>query len=222
MGDFALPKQYTEVNLLYIPPPPEPVKAIKKSSPKPVKKNKTPLPEQGNLLTEQVNKLSKIKEFQGTVSPVELPDDAFEKELDGLLPEADLPIEDVILPAAAPLPANRKISGKIGSLPAIGKRTAKSKGLSSQIGIEWAGPPRRFLHQPPIPKYSSKTEGEVRLKFWVDPAGKVSNVLVMQKLDTNLEQLSMQYMKKWLFEPLRPDVEQTLQWGTITIRFRRD
>ncbi len=62
----------------------------------------------------------------------------------------------------------------------------------------------------------------MRLKFWVDPTGRVSNVIVLRKLDADLERISLQYMKQWVFEALRPGVEQRLQWGTITIRFRRE
>ncbi len=224
MGDFVSPqKSYAEVRLVYIPP--KPVEAIKKTGTGP--KAKTALPEEGNLLSEQINKLSRAMQFQGTIPAVQLPAEVPEGELSGLLPEVEFPLEEIVLPAGPPLVSTPLVSTPApreenSPFPPLGRLGSKTHKLPSPIGIEWAGPPRRSLFQPTIPEYSSKVEGEVRLKFWVDPAGKVNNVIVLQKLDADLERISLQYMKQWVFEPLMPGVEQRLQWGTITLRFRRE
>lgn len=222
MESFSLPKAYIKVKLINIPPPPpKKIKKIKKPKKSPVKP-KLPTPEQGNLLTNQISKLSKLKQFKGTIPPINLPKEIPEKEINGLLPETDFPVEDIVLPAGTPLSSTPVPAEKGSAFSSFDRKAANLQQFSPQVGIEWSGPPRRPVQQPEIPQYTSKIEGEVKLKFWVDSTGKVTNVIVLQKLDAYLERISLQYMKQWVFEALDPRMEQVTQWGTITIRFRHD
>ncbi len=78
---------------------------------------------------------------------------------------------------------------------------------------------RTVVFQPKIPQVSLTQTTDVKLKFWVRPDGTVGRVEPVIIGDLSLVKTAEIYMKAWRFNTLSPDVPQTEQWGTITIRF---
>ncbi len=78
---------------------------------------------------------------------------------------------------------------------------------------------RTIVFQPEIPRVSLNQATDVKLKFWVHPDGTVGRVEPVMIGDLSLVKTAEIYMKSWRFNTLSPDVPQTDQWGTITIRF---
>ena len=59
--------------------------------------------------------------------------------------------------------------------------------------------------------------GDVTIKFWVDPSGKIAITnLITSSGSSELDMYAQQVFKKWLFEPAATD-KQT--WGIITFHF---
>jgi TonB family protein len=61
-------------------------------------------------------------------------------------------------------------------------------------------------------------EGNIKIKFWVDPEGRITSTRInvssgFPELDIHAEE----NFRKWLFEPVKTDKEV---WGIITLRFR--
>lgn len=78
----------------------------------------------------------------------------------------------------------------------------------------------RVISKPPLPKLERGKNISIKLKFWVRPDGWVGKVVPLTKGDAKLEELSIDYLKRWRFSPLPEEVEQVNQWGLITITFR--
>lgn len=78
---------------------------------------------------------------------------------------------------------------------------------------------RTIVFQPGIPRISLNQATDIKLKFWVRPDGTVGRVEPVIIGDLSLVKTAEIYMKAWRFNTLSPDVSQTDQWGTITIRF---
>lgn len=78
---------------------------------------------------------------------------------------------------------------------------------------------RTIVFQPGIPRVSLNQATDVKLKFWVRPDGTVGRVEPVIIGDLSLVRTAEVYVKAWRFNTLSPDVPQTEQWGTITIRF---
>lgn len=153
------------------------------------------------------------------------------------LPEIPLPesfsedLPEIVLPKHEEFFSEEEFFDDIGDLLSTGEeKTVITEPLpegirqsprSSPAGIKWKGTPRKTLHQPPLPKISSKVEGDIQLKFWVDRNGRVSQVIPLKKLDARLEGIATDYIRKWRFESL-PAKEDYLQWGIITLKIRLD
>ncbi len=78
---------------------------------------------------------------------------------------------------------------------------------------------RTIVFQPKIPRVSLNQATDVKLKFWVHPDGTVGRIEPVMIGDLSLVKTAEIYMKAWRFNTLSPDVPQTDQWGTISIRF---
>ena len=95
-----------------------------------------------------------------------------------------------------------------------------AKARNRLLGLE--GPiaeSRTIVFQPEIPRVSLNQATDVKLKFWVHPDGTVGRIEPVMIGDLSLVKTAEIYMKAWRFNTLSPDVPQTDQWGTITIRF---
>ena len=199
-------------------------KAVRKKKPLPKKKPKkpkhTPKPKQAKgiykaLINDYVEELS-----QQHPTDFALPDISL--SLSENLPETVIPkSEDLFSP--------EEIFTGIKAVPSAGMEKMKiqdtlPKGIrkspvDSDTGIEWKGGPRKTVYRPPLPKISSKVEGDIQLKFWVDHDGRVSQMIVMKKLDAEVVGIALGYLIKWRFEPL-PLGKNYLQWGIITLKIR--
>ncbi len=84
---------------------------------------------------------------------------------------------------------------------------------------------RRKLIRKVIPQYPAWAkekgiEGNVSLKFWVSPAGTVSEVeLLLTSGFPDFDARAIRALRSYLFAPLAKEKEQKTQWGTITIRY---
>jgi len=89
-----------------------------------------------------------------------------------------------------------------------------------RLGIKGSLISRKILERPNPPQVKSKVEVEIELMFWVLPNGTVDRVVPSVKGDTELERIAVQYLKQWRFAPLPKDQPQTVQGGTLPIKFR--
>jgi TonB family protein len=204
---FVVAKPYIEVSLLS---PPKLVKQYAPSTAPPKQKVKTG---KWEALAPQLPGMSQYPQARLYRPSVDLPASVAKKqELLNLVPEQAFSVDDLNMP-----PQTRR--------PSIQDNAQLNTGIpegavqSTSAEITWSGLPRRYSYKPKEPVYSSRIEGKVKLKFWVDPQGNVANVTVLRKLDADLEQLAIDYMKRWRFEALKGKEKQELQWGTIDISF---
>ena len=112
-------------------------------------------------------------------------------------------------------------------MPGLDEKTGLLKGEGETDDYVITGPvsQRNLLRwfKPTYPRWAevSGIEGEALLRFWVLPNGQVSKVQVEQTSGhVDLDQSAIVAIKKWLFEQLSSQEEQTSQWGTITIKFK--
>jgi outer membrane biosynthesis protein TonB len=95
-------------------------------------------------------------------------------------------------------------------------------GTSQQpFEIEWKGPSREILSGP-LPAYPPgvKKEVRIRLDFQVLPDGTVGMISPATKGETTLENVSMEALKNWRFNPLDSAQPQTPQSAVITFVFK--
>lgn len=88
---------------------------------------------------------------------------------------------------------------------------------SSHLKIEGEVANRKILNSE-LPKYPDniQEQEEIKLKFVVDSNGNVISTIVMKKGNEQLEKLSMEALKKWKFNTISNQVNQT---GFITFVF---
>jgi hypothetical protein len=79
---------------------------------------------------------------------------------------------------------------------------------------------RQVIFQPPPPNVTVETESEIELRFWILPNGAVGRVVPVQKSNSRLEALAINYLRHWRFTPLASDASQEEQWGIIPFKFR--
>ena len=98
----------------------------------------------------------------------------------------------------------------------------QEKPLEENIRLGMKGPllSRRIMERPSLPQVKMKVEAEIELTLWVLPNGTVDRVVPSIKGDTELERISIQYLKQWRFAPLPKEQPQVEQWGTLPIKFR--
>ncbi len=86
--------------------------------------------------------------------------------------------------------------------------------------IEGKAAERTILKQV-IPEYPSGLEKEavIRVRFTVLPDGRVGQMIPVQKDYPQLEEVTIDALKQWRFNPLPPSAEQTTVQGIITFRY---
>jgi protein TonB len=94
-------------------------------------------------------------------------------------------------------------------------------GMGDGFGINWGGR-RRKIYNFPIPDYPAGVakEIDVKLKFSILPDGSVSRITIIQKVDSRLEQVAIDALRLWRFEPLPSNAEQKTQIAIINFPFR--
>jgi len=97
----------------------------------------------------------------------------------------------------------------------------EKKSAASDIEIEGPAGERKLIYREPLdyPGWATQKaiEGNIRIKFWVDPDGKiVLTNLITSSGSPELDLYTEQKFRKWVFEPVRTDKQA---WGMITFRF---
>lgn len=94
-------------------------------------------------------------------------------------------------------------------------------GLGDGFGIDWGGRIRKIYNYT-IPKYPDGVykDIDVKLRFSILPDGSVGNILVLKKADSRLEQVAIEALRMWRFEPLPANQQQISQSVVITFPFR--
>lgn len=115
-------------------------------------------------------------------------------------------------------------------LSGILKKSAAAPAVTEirQSPVQISGPleKRKVLSAsvPPYPDWAKRRgiEADVSLKFFVTPAGRVTNDVSVLTTSgfIELDMLCIEHIKKWTFIPLSAQEEQQKQWGIITMRFR--
>lgn len=77
---------------------------------------------------------------------------------------------------------------------------------------------RTIIHREKF-EHSKQIAVNISFKFWVEPDGRISNVIPVQKGDTILEKRAIEVLKKWRFEPLPRNAKQERQWGIISLKY---
>lgn len=144
--------------------------------------------------------------------------------------EKPLPAPEPKIPAArqAELPQpekkqtlpQRKIV--VGTEPGRGVETMRvGAEARPQFKIEGDVQHREILESP-LPEYPPglQKEASIKIRFAVLPGGAVGSMHLVQKADTQLENLTLRYFKQWRFKPLDQRQEQKVQTGTITFVYR--
>lgn len=138
------------------------------------------------------------------------------------LPRGDLHAiapPDVYLGPDQSMPA---VGSNLDALPPDPNREGPALPLGQKLpdNLTLQGPvAQRAMYPPALPQPERVVTVTIRLKFWVRPDGSVGQVTVLRKGSAELEQLAMDYMRKWRFAPLPPGSAQSDEWGEITIRF---
>lgn len=86
--------------------------------------------------------------------------------------------------------------------------------------LVWDGNIARSILRQRLPEYPVKVEAEIRIRFTVDPQGRVISMIPLQKGPPELERAAMQALREWRFNPLPAYMPQLPQSGVITFRFR--
>ncbi len=200
-------KPYIEVSLL---PPPQVI--IKKQAPQAPTKKK-PKAVKWQALAPRLATGTKRYQTKAGLPLITLPSTIIDKpEAINLLPKEAFSLDESFTVPSVDQSLSRTLKQiTVSGVDSPAKATADE--------ISWEGTPRRYVYKPPNFSYESIFEGEVKLKFWVDHQGNVTNAIVLRRLDAYLERLAIDHVKGYRFEPLKGK-ERELQWGTISIEFR--
>lgn len=109
----------------------------------------------------------------------------------------------------------------IGSGSGNGNGNGSGDGLGEGFGIDWGGRVRKIYNYN-IPSYPAGVakDIDVKLRFSIMPDGTVGNIAVIKKADNRLEQVAIDALRLWRFEPLPKNSKQEEQITIITFPFR--
>ena len=97
--------------------------------------------------------------------------------------------------------------------------TSNDDDKSAPFKLEWEGDIRREPRVQPLPSYNAEIEAVITVRFQVKPDGSVGQMIVLKKMNPELEREVLRSLRTWRFSKLPSGVPQTVQWGTITFRF---
>ncbi len=117
-------------------------------------------------------------------------------------------------PRQRPLPGRREREGVLDT-----------EGTDAEEIVSGPVSRRNILRKikPDYPAWAEEAgvEGEVKLRFWVSPEGRVTEVELERTSGyPDFDSRAMEALKKYIFSPLSADEERKDQWGTITIMYR--
>ncbi len=80
----------------------------------------------------------------------------------------------------------------------------------------------REIYHKKLPEFPPDVQREatIKIKFTVLPNGLIGSTFLLQKGDTQLENLTLEAFRTWRFNPLPAYVEQKEQTGVITFHFK--
>ncbi len=128
---------------------------------------------------------------------------------------------------AAPTSTGKRITttpGQVGSndetAPVQPAQTEKTGSANRLFTIEGDAADRTILNQT-IPQYPKglQREAVVKIRFTVLPDGRIGQMLPLQKGDPRLEEITLEALRQWRFNPLPAGAEQKPVQGIITFRY---
>lgn len=78
----------------------------------------------------------------------------------------------------------------------------------------------RTLLREVLPQYTEKVNAVIQMRISVDPRGQIARIVPLRKSNPELERAVMEALRRWRFNPLKPNVPQEQQLGVVTFRFR--
>lgn len=107
-----------------------------------------------------------------------------------------------------------------GSRDQLGTEPFSPTGSEQLFSIE-GDAARRSIVRKIIPQYPPglQKEATIKVRFEVLPDGTVSNMIPMIKGEPTLENLTLEALRQWQFNPLPPALEQKTVTGIITFRY---
>jgi len=84
----------------------------------------------------------------------------------------------------------------------IPQTTSEQSSINKKLDITWErGVNRKRISSPPTPKSKSSVTGKVIIEFWVDGAGFVVKARPKKRLTSKQDQLALNYVRDFVFEP---------------------
>jgi protein TonB len=118
---------------------------------------------------------------------------------------------------------------RVGAEPSTTPLTGESEGPESAIGVSNQGQPftiegdaaKRSILTKVIPKYPPGLQKRaiVKISITVLPDGNIGQMIPVQKGDPALEEITIQALRKWRFNPLSANADQKTAKGIITFRY---
>jgi outer membrane biosynthesis protein TonB len=154
--------------------------------------------------------------------------------------EKSTEVKEVELPAAKntedeniikPASDKKEIAEKkteINTESAVSNSNSIEKGNNSEtegnfgFDIDWGGKGTRKIYSFILPQYPEgvKKEVNIKLQFSILPDGTVGTIIPKIKADTRLENVAINSLRQWRFEPLGPNQKQVEQMAVIVFPYR--
>lgn len=154
--------------------------------------------------------------------------------------EKNTEVKEVELPAAKntedeniikPASDKKEIAEKkteINTETVVSNSNSVQKGNNSEtegnfgFDIDWGGKGTRKIYSFILPQYPEgvKKEVNIKLQFSILPDGTVGTIIPKIKADTRLENVAINSLRQWRFEPLGPNQKQVEQMAVIVFPYR--
>jgi len=147
--------------------------------------------------------------------------------------EVELPVakntedENLIKPASDKKEIAEKKT-ELSTEAAISNSNSTENGNNSEakgnfgFDIDWGGKGTRKIYSFILPQYPEgvKKEVNIKLQFSILPDGTVGTIIPKIKADTRLENVAINSLRQWRFEPLGPNQKQVEQMAVIVFPYR--
>jgi outer membrane biosynthesis protein TonB len=175
----------------------------------------------------QGNKVDIVKE---TSPPSEI---ETSEEKNPEVKEVELPVaknteeENIIKPASDKKEIAEKRT-ELSTEAVVSNSRSTEKGNNSEtegsfgFDIDWGGKGTRKIYSFILPQYPEgvKKEVNIKLQFSILPDGTVGRIIPKIKADTKLENVAINSLRQWRFEPLGPNQKQVEQMAVIVFPYR--
>ncbi|MCW8811681.1 MAG: hypothetical protein OQJ93_11640 [Ignavibacteriaceae bacterium] len=147
--------------------------------------------------------------------------------------EVELPVakntkeENIIKPASDKKEITEKRT-ELSTEAVVSNSKSNKKGNNSEtegsfgFDIDWGGKGTRKIYSFILPQYPEgvKKEVNIKLQFSILPDGTVGRIIPKIKADTKLENVAINSLRQWRFEPLGPNQKQVEQMAVIVFPYR--